>query len=189
VGGTGLVGNIARIKKEDMTMATKKSLRILIGICVISAWVLGSAMQVRAETLNYKFYTWAIKGQEAPVGDVEGHTVGLQMRGAFYVFENGEVATINHVATYDLIEGAGPLMQYVTINFADGSTIMIKSQGTMGAGAASGAWTSEIIKGTGRFEGITGTQSAKAKYLPVEPGEAGPRGYGEGTITYTLPSK
>jgi hypothetical protein len=40
-----------------------------------------------------------------------------------------------------------------------------------------------------RFQGIKGTQSAKAKYLPVENGEAGAKGYGEGIITYTLPSK
>jgi hypothetical protein len=48
------------------------------------------------------------------------------------VFENGEIATINHVSTADFINGAGPFMQYVTINFADGSTIIIKSQGTIG---------------------------------------------------------
>jgi hypothetical protein len=77
-------------------MATKKSLRVLVGICVISAWVFGAAMQAGAETLHYKFYTWSIKGERVPVGDVEGHTVGLVMRGAFYVFENGEVATTNH---------------------------------------------------------------------------------------------
>jgi len=168
-------------------MATTKSLRALFGICVISAWVLGSAMPGAAETLNYKFYTWMIKSESAPVADVEGHTVNFGMRGAFYVFDNGEVATMKHVYTGDLIKGAGPFMQYVTVNFPDGSTITIKSQGTVGGGA--GGWTSEIIKGTGRFEGIKGTQSAKAKYLPVEPGEAGSKGYGEGTITYTLPAK
>ena len=73
-----------------------------------------------------------------------------------------------------------------------GHTNIIKSQGTVGGAAVgaytSGGWTSEIIKGTGRFEGIKGTQSAKAKYLPLEKGEFGPKGYGEGTITYTLPS-
>ena len=47
----------------------------------------------------------------------------------------------------------------------------------------------EIIKGTGRFEGIKGTQNLTVKYLPLEKGEVGPKGYGEGTITYTLPSK
>jgi len=170
-------------------MATKKSLRVLVGICVISAWVLGAAMQAGAETLNYKFYTYVIKSERVPVGDVEGHTVSLTVGGAFDVFDNGEVATSKSVVTNDLINGAGPFMQYTTIKFPDGSTIMWKSQGTMGAGGASAARAGEIIKGTGRFEGIKGTQSSKTKYLPVEPGEAGARGYGEGTITYTLPAK
>jgi hypothetical protein len=172
-------------------MATKKSVCVLFGILMTSALVLGSAIQSEAETMNYKFYTYVIKSETVPVGDVEGHTVMLAARGAFYVFENGEVATINHVSTGDFIKGSGPFMQYVTINFSDGSTIMIKSQGTIGGTTTgtSGGWTSEIIKGTGRFEGIKGTQSAKAKYLPVEKGEAGPKGYGEGTIIYTLPSK
>jgi hypothetical protein len=174
-------------------MATRKSIWVLFGILIISAWVLGSAIQAGAETLNYKFYTWGTKSESVPVGDVEGHTLGLATRGAFYVFENGEVATINTVSTRDLIKEAGPIMQYVTMKFADGSTIIIKSRGTLGKPAAgsysAGEWTSEIIKGTGRFEGIKGTQSAKAKYLPVEKGEVLPRGYGEGTINYTLPKK
>jgi len=174
-------------------MATKKSIWILFGILVISGWVHGSAMQAGAQTMNYKFYTWVVKGETVPIGDVEGHTLGFLIRGAFYVFENAEIATSKSVTTVDRIKGSGPFMQYVTINFVDGSTIIIKSQGSLGGTAAgttgSGGWASEIIKGTGRFEGIKGTLSAKAKYLPVEPGEAGAKGYGEGTITYTLPSK
>lgn len=63
---------------------------------------------------------------------------------------------------------------------------MIKTQYTLGGTAPR---TSEIIKGTGRFEGIKETQAGKAKYLPVEKGEAGPKGIAEGTITYTLPPK
>jgi hypothetical protein len=168
-------------------MATKKIIWVLLGILVISAWVLGSAIQAGAETMNYKFYTWVIKNEKVPVTDVEGHIVGLQVRGSFYVFENGEVATVDAIVTRDLVKGTGPIMQYVTMKFADGSIIMIKSQGTVGGIGA--GWTSEIIKGTGRFVGIKGTQSAKVKFLPVEKGEAGPKGYGEGTITYTLPSK
>jgi hypothetical protein len=191
--GAFLVFMFKKIKKEETIMATKKSMWVLFGILVISAWVLGSAIQAGAETMNYKFYTWVIKYEIVPVGDVEGHTVGFGMRGSFLVFENGEVATSNVVLTTDLIKGSGPFMQYVTIKFEDGSTIMVKSQGTVGGKAtgavASGGWTSEIIKGTGRFEGIKGTQTAKAKYLPVEKGEAGAKGYGEGSITYTLPSK
>jgi hypothetical protein len=174
-------------------MATKKSMWILFGILVISAWVLGSAIQAGAETWNFKFYTWVIKGETVPVGDVEGHSVWFLQRGAFRVFENGEVATARAVVTGDFIKGSGPLTQYATLTFGDGSTIIIKSEGTAGVPAAgvptAGGWKSEIIKGTGRFEGIKGTDSAKAKYLPVEKGEAGPKGYGEGSLTFTLPSK
>jgi hypothetical protein len=181
-------------KKEEMIMAARKSMWVLFGILVISAWVLGSAIQVGAETLNYKFYTYVIKQEDVPVGDVEGRNVGIRVRGAFYVFEKGEIATTNSVNTQDLVKGSGPYMGYATINFEDGSTIIMKSQGTTtgrapGRSYATGEFTSEIIKGTGRFEGIKGTERAKAKYLPLIKGDPGSRGYGEGTITYTLPTK
>jgi len=54
---------------------------------------------------------------------------------------------------------------------------------------ATAGWKTEILKGTGRFEGINGTASAKSKFIPPEKGEPGPKAVGEGTITYTLPSK
>ncbi len=167
-------------------MTTRKSMLVFLGILVASV-VLGPAIKVDAETMNYKFYTWAIKHDEIAVEDVEGHTFGFGTRGALYIFENGEIANVNVVLSTDMVKMLGPFMQYVTIKFQDGSTIIIKSQGKFGGGAAD--WKSEIIKGTGRFQGAKGTQSAKAKYLPMQKGEPGPRGYGEGTITYTLPSK
>jgi hypothetical protein len=105
------------------------------------------------------------------------------MRGAFLAFDNGEVATLSSVATNDYLKGEGSLMQYTTLKFPDGSTIIYKTHGTMGPGSA--GLTSEIINGTGRFEGIKGTQTAKVKYFPLEPGETYAKGYGEGTITYT----
>jgi hypothetical protein len=165
---------------------------VLFGVLVMAAWVLGSAIPAGAEAWNYKFYTWVIKGETQPASDVEGHIYVLNKRGAFWVFENGEIATIEHVSQGDFIKGQGPFKQVVTVKFEDGSTITIKSEGTIGgtaAGSTSGGWQSEILKGTGRFQGIKGTQSGKAKYLPVEKGEAGPKGYGEGTLTFSLPSK
>jgi hypothetical protein len=173
-------------------MATKKSILVLFGILVISAWVLWSANQAGAETMNYKFYAHEIKTETVPVGDVEGHTVGLHVRKAFFVFENGEIATATYVITSEMIKGSGSFNQYLTITFADGSTIISKEQGPIGgvAGAvATSRVTAEIIKGTGRFEGIKGTRSGSGKFYPIEKGEAGPRGSGEGTITYTLPKK
>ena len=174
-------------------MAIKKSIWVLLGILVISAWILGSPIQVGAEIMNFKLYTYVTKEESVPIDDMAGHGVRFRLRGSFYAFENGEVATARTVSLEDFIKGSGSFMTYSTITFADGSTIIVKGQGTFGGTSAgtlpSGGWTSEIIKGTGRFEGIKGTLTSKAKYLPVEKGEAGPKGYGEGTLTFTPPSK
>ncbi len=168
-------------------MRTSRSVWVSVGLTLIVVCVLSMALPAGAEELHYKFYTWSPKGERVPVGDVAGHEVGYMLREAFYVFENGEVATAKVVVTIDYVNGDGPFMQYVTITFPDQSTIVIKSQGTsVGVGSQ---WTSEILKGTGRFEGIKGTHSAKATYLRREPGEGGGKGYGEGTLTYTLPGK
>ena len=171
-------------------MATKKSLWVLLNILFIVGLVLGSTIQAEAQeqkTMKYKFYTWVVKAETVPVDDVEGHNVALQVRGSFVVYENGEVATARAVVSSDRMKLSSQFMQYSTTTFEDGSTISSKTQGTREGGV--GGWTTEIIKGTGRFEGIKGTVTTKAKYLPLEKGEAGTKGYGEGTMTYTVPSK
>ena len=175
-------------------MATRKSIWVHLGILVISIWILGSVIQAGAETtLKFKSYTYVTKAESFPVGDVDGHTVGYTTRRAFLVFENGEVATQKSVSTSDAIKGSGASLTYQNITFSDGSTIIIKAVGTVtGTGPMvyqSIKMTREIIKGTGRFEGIKGTGSTTVKYFPVEAGEAGPRRIGEGTLTYTLPTK
>jgi hypothetical protein len=174
-------------------MATKTSMWVLFGTLVISALILGPAIQVGAETMKFKFYTYVTQDENAPIGDVEGHKVTFSIRRGFCVFENGEVATEVAVATGDNIKGSGSSTMYRTITFSEGSTIIMRVQITV-AGSAEGKHkstqaTSEIIKGTGRFEGIKGTGAGLTKFLPAEKGEVGAKTIGEGTLTYTLPSK
>jgi hypothetical protein len=168
-------------------MAPKKSICILFGILAISVWVLGSAIQAGAETWNYKFYNYVEKREAVSVGDVEDHGLALEIRRTFLLFENGEVATAALFAIADFMKDSGSNISYSTITFSDGSTISIKRE-VRWVGAVSET-KGGITKGTGRFKGIMGTQSAKAKYLPVEKGEVGPKGSGEGNLTFTLPSK
>lgn len=174
-------------------MATRKSMWILLGILTISACVLGSAIQAGAETMKFKVYSYVTKAEIGLVGDVEGHALSLYVRRAFCVFENGEVAINLTTSTNDITQGSGTLLVYRFLTFTDGSTIVTKQQGTI-SGTAVGiptaaALTGEIIKGTGRFQGIKGTETSTFKYLPVEKGEPGAKGIGETTLTYTLPPK
>jgi hypothetical protein len=125
--------------------------------------------------------------EKASVGDVEDHALFLVIRRSFLIFENGEVATAVGASTADLIKSSGPILQYQTITLGDGSTIIRKDQTIYESGAPK--QTSEIIKGTKRFEGIKGTGTSRGKPLPLEPGGIGAKLIGEGTLTFTLPSK
>ncbi|MEW6184858.1 MAG: hypothetical protein AB1585_03860 [Thermodesulfobacteriota bacterium] len=168
-------------------MATKKLIWVLSGFFVVSAWVFGSVVLGNAEILNFKSYTYGVKQEIVPVSDKEIHNLALSVRRGFYLFENGEVATVFLPQIMDFSKGEGSYTTYGTYTFADGATISTKVQGTWSGVAASAK--GEIIKGTGRFEGIKGTVSIKSKNLPLEKGEVGGKIIGEGTITYTLPAK
>jgi hypothetical protein len=140
--------------------------------------------------MNCKGYTFVVKAEQVSIGGVEDHFLRLETRRGFYLFENGEVATAILFISGDFIKGSGSNISYATITFADGSTIVTRRQMTVTGGAsASGGVKGEIIKGTGRFEGIKGTLTSKSKWFPLEKGEIGPKGIAEATITYTLPPK
>ena len=174
----------------------KKSITIwgFMILIAIGIWIVGFAIPASGETMNFKGYTYVVKVERVLIGDVENHNVGLTVRRTIAVFENGENATVIAVSTSDGTPLSSSFIQYSNFTFSDGSTIITKVQGTTGGGTAVGAYTvarftGEIIKGTGRFNGIKGTVTAAYKFFPVEKGEDGPKGIGEGTFTYTLPSK
>ncbi len=96
-----------------------------------------------------------------------------------------ELAWARTVDLWDVTKAAGTIEQYATVTFQDGSTITDHSKGTQQAAKKTG----EIIHGTGRFQGIKGTITTSNKRLPPEKGELAGKSLGEGTITYTLPSR
>jgi hypothetical protein len=173
-------------------MATKKSMWVLFGILVISAWILGSVVQVGAETMKCRTATTATTDQRIPVSDEEGHVLGLQILQGLAFFENGEIAKLRAHAIFDTTPGkGGQAITYMIYTFEDGSTIVVRSQRLMVAdkpGTFSAKMPGELIKGTGRFEGIKGTTSATGRNWLISKDEA-VRVTNDITFTYTLPTK
>ncbi len=169
-------------------MGTKKSPWVLFGILVISAWVLGSVIQAGAETLKLRTVLTATKDERMPVGDEEGHVLVLQIMQGLALFENGEIAKVKSRLISDTLPGkGGQVIGYSILTFDDGSTIIQRFQRLISE-TGSAKSTSDLIKGTGRFEGIKGTVSSTGRnWLPS--GEEAGRVYSDSTITYTLPTK
>jgi hypothetical protein len=172
-------------------MATKKLMCILFGILVISAWVLGSAILAGAETMKCKSIATATKDETISVSDEEGHFLRLRISEGLAFFENGEIAKVRLYSLSDTVKKGGQGIGYILYTFDDGSTIVNRYQRLMVAdqsGNYSAKTKSEIIKGTGRFEGIKGTSSSTGKDFPATKEEAG-RVFNDSTLTYTLPTK
>jgi hypothetical protein len=169
-------------------MATKKSMCVLFGTLVISAWVLGSAIQARAETMKCRIATTTTKDESVPVSDEEGHSLHLLITEGLAFFENGEIAKVRSHNLSDSIPGKGPqVIGYTIYTFEDGSTIVQRFQRLMVDDKSAKA-TGELIKGTGRFAGIKGTVSGTSKSFHGSKGEA-TRNTSDMTFTYTLPTK
>ena len=176
-------------------MVTRKSSCILFSILVVSAWVLGSAIQAGAETMKCKSSGNAVKREAIPIPDVEGHRISIIMRDGLAFFEDGEVAAYKSFGQSEVIAGKGGLSQgYNLYTFVDGSTIITSYHQLLEADPEGKLeyytkTTGEILKGTGRFEGIKGNSSATGKQFKTEKGELTGKSTSDYTFTYTLPPK
>jgi hypothetical protein len=166
---------------------------VLFCILVISAWILGAAIQAGAETMKCRVINQVIYREMIPVDDVEGHNLVLISRKGLASFENGEVATWTNWVTQDLVKGKGPFQAYQRFIFEDGSTLWAKMQGMSlpGSGKAPSLIeaTGQLISGTGRFEGIKGTLSVTGKVLTPFAKDTKSDSYIDIIMTYTLPTK
>jgi hypothetical protein len=173
-------------------MATRKSMWILFGILVILAWVLGSAIQAGAETMKCRTASVSTKVDTMQVSDLEGGTLHLGTSEGLAFCENGEIADFKAIFISDRTAGKGwQTIGYNYFTFEDGSKIITKFDQRATAdssGKISVKSTGEIVKGTGRFEGIKGTESGIGIKVPDVKGVP-PKSARDRTLTYTLPSK
>ena len=175
-------------------MVTKKSMWVIIGFFIITAWLLGFVIEAQAETMKCKIGRVVTKEQTMPVSHEEGRELVLGTSQGLAIFENGDIANYKTQHISDRATGPGKGAQslaYVYFTFEDGSSIIGRLEFRSIAdpsGKFSTKTTGELIKGTGRFEGIKGTFSSTGKKLPPIKGEAD-KYFADATLTYTLPSK
>jgi hypothetical protein len=143
-------------------MTTRKMNWGIFGMLAVTFLILGSAVEAGAETLTCRCVTNIIKMEVLPFPDIEGHKLFLNMRDGLALFENGDFATCQVYIVNDL-GGRQPMIQgYLIISFIDGSSIVSLFHQTVasdpsGKFAITTKSTGEIIKGTGRFEGLKGS--------------------------------
>ncbi len=158
------------------------------------AWLLGFIIEAQAETMKCKIARVVTKEESMPVADEEGHILVMQISQGVAFFENGDIANFKTQAIADRRTGTGKGSQsiaYIFFTFEDGSSIIPRVEYRSIAdpsGKISTKTVGEIIKGTGRYEGIKGTFSSTGKMLPPIKGEAD-KYYVDATLTYTLPPK
>jgi hypothetical protein len=170
----------------------KKIILVSILALVLSVTFGLFATQGMAETVKWTVTSSLVNVGLAPVPDVKGHLVGLFERRGVAVYENGDVAAYHSLGTFDFINSNGPFQGYTNLTFQDGSTIMVKFEGTMkkaeGQKLAEFLGQGKYIKGTGRFQGIKGDMSFKGRYVtPYTPDKTKGDVVVNATGTYKLP--
>ena len=177
-------------------MATEKftNIWIFLGILVIAALLQGFATSAGAQTYTVKCREsgHSPKTQIIEVGDVPGHIVLVSELAGVLSCDDGSVATTSIKGMSDMTKGSGKGHGYTLFTFEDGSAFWLRYQITItpNPDGKTSKWegTSEIIKGTGRFEGSQEGDTFTGKRLAPAPG-AGMQYYVDYTLTYTLPSK
>ncbi len=139
---------------------------VLLAVFVVQIPEFSSAEEVAGRNIGH---TQKIEMME--VGDVPGHFIGVsQANGlAFYTkgSENGEVIPRVWISNFDVVMGKGTFTGYEVKTFKDGSTIVVKANGTqtpIDGGkrtAFEGTW--EVAGGTGRYAGAKGSGTFKGE--------------------------
>ena len=99
-------------------MATKKSTWVVIGFFIIAAWLLGFVIEAQAETMKCKVARVVTKDETMPIGDEEGHMLGMQISEGVAFFENGDIANFKSQSISDRRTGTGKGSQSISYIFS-----------------------------------------------------------------------
>ncbi len=170
---------------------SKRRLKEFVSPCLTFWIVIGGVSVAATEAVSFREVFHGTKYEVVEVGDEPGHVVATGEGKGLAFFPDGEVATSVGVFTGDIQENESIVRGYETFTFLDGSIQMIQWEGTVKRDESSKAFLYEgrfsYVKGTGRFEGITGSGTYTGRgFEAIAPGSGG---YDDYTGTYELPTK
>jgi hypothetical protein len=167
-----------------------------LGLPLLAAtWLLTANVCAQAQTnitMHYKEVHYEVANGVMGVGQpADARVVGVWSRRGVTMFDSGELAAYSALGDYDITKGSGTISGYDTTYFPDGSTWSTKFKGQFSVGP-NGLWVipheGVFVKGTGRFEGISGTLVYTSKQVDKRP-DFNTLAETEGTATFTLPPK
>ncbi len=128
-----------------------------------------TAAQAAGEVRNGRDVFHCLEEHSVAVPDAEDHYFTLFVCSGMRFVENGEIGTFQVYGGGDYTSGSGNEIGYQVINYPDGSMKVLKWEGTRtggtGLGEATFEGTSELIKGTGRFEGVKAKGTFKGRSI------------------------
>jgi hypothetical protein len=169
---------------KSKIMALIALINLAFTVTAIGNAVAGEEVQQKTRAV-YSYF----KAEAAKVGDVPGHVIGVGEANGLTFPEKDEPAAYSVQVMFDYVNGSGPHWGYAMSTWGDGSTTVVKVEGTttatQGGKISLFKGTYTYVKGTGRYAGIKGGGSYTGKR--VTPMAAGAFCYSDSTDTYTLP--
>ena len=163
----------------------KKFLVLLLPVLVF-------VVPARADSITEKFriINHVTRFETMNPEDEKGHVIGILTRSGLALFEDGQIGNQSAMIVFDMVSGkSGSFETYTTITLEDGSGWIAKTNGKMSRTPDGKRLLTkqagEIVRGTGKYEGIKGTIAFEGVgYGPTEVGKGD--WVGDCTITYTI---
>ncbi len=137
-----------------------KQCRVINLAAALTAFASFGAGIARAdEVLSFHVVTHATSVQFQQVGDVDGHTLGLNRQSGLVLFPDGSVGTTYFTAINDYTKDAGTYLAYYSITLNDGSILWFKVAGSAKPNDTTITFPEapvSVLRGTGRFDGVKG---------------------------------
>lgn len=141
----------------ERTFRPTPSLTFLRGMLVCGALACAPEVCLAGEQdLTFQLVTHAIDVKTEKIAEIDGQVVSTGRYAGAAVFADGRIASKDFTFSFDFKKGAGPFYGYSTYTFVDGSSLVMRFEGTLEPGKPMlGRYT--VISGTGVYQGATGT--------------------------------